>query len=62
MGITDRITGRFKKAVGDLTGDAATRRQGHDEERKADKQDEAARARDEADRKSAEAADLDSRT
>ena len=62
MGITDKITGRAKQAAGDLTGDADTRRQGELEERKADAKDEAARAEERAERKQAEAADLDRRT
>jgi uncharacterized protein YjbJ (UPF0337 family) len=62
MGITDKITGRTKQAVGDLTGDADTRRQGKLEERKADAKDEAARAEERADAKQAEVADLERRT
>jgi uncharacterized protein YjbJ (UPF0337 family) len=62
MGITDKITGRAKQAVGDLTGDADTRRQGKLEERKADAKDDAARAEERAERKQAEAADLERRT
>src|SRR5215210_4671563 len=34
MGITDKVTGRVKKAAGDLTGKAALRREGREEERK----------------------------
>ena len=62
MGITDKITGKAKQAAGDLTGDADTRRQGKLEERKADAKDEAARAEEHAERKDAEAADLERRT
>ena len=62
MGITDKITGKAKQAVGDLTGDADTRRQGKLEERKADAKDEAARAEERAERKDAEVADLERRT
>ena len=62
MGITDKITGRAKQAVGDLTGDADTRRQGKLEERKGDAKDEAARAEERAERKQAEVRDLESRT
>ena len=62
MGITDKITGRAKQAVGDLTGDADTRRQGTLEERKGDVKDEAARAEEQAERKRAEAEDLERRT
>ena len=45
MGITDKITGRIKKAAGDLADDASLRRQGHDEERKGEAKDELARSR-----------------
>ena len=62
MGITDKITGRAKQAIGDVTGDADTRRQGKLEERKADAKDEAARAQERAERKDAEVADLERRT
>lgn len=44
MGITDRITGRFKKAAGDLADDDTLKREGAVEERKADAKDELARA------------------
>jgi uncharacterized protein YjbJ (UPF0337 family) len=40
MGLKDRFTGRLKQAAGDLKGDEALRRQGVDEERKADAEDE----------------------
>ena len=62
MGITDKISGRAKQAVGDLTGDADTRRQGKLEERKGEAKDEAARAEERAERKDAEVADLERRT
>jgi len=62
MGITDKITGRAKKAVGDVTGDASTRREGQKEEEKAETKDEAARAQEAADAKQQKAADLDRQT
>ena len=62
MGITDKISGRVKQAVGDVTGDSDTRRQGKLEERKADVKDEAAQAEERAERKQAEADDLERRT
>ena len=40
MGITDKITGRVKKAAGDLTDDASLRNQGRPEERKGEAKDE----------------------
>ncbi len=62
MGITDKITGRAKKAAGDLTGDASTRREGQKEEKKGEVKDQAAKAQDSADAKKQEAADLDRQT
>ena len=60
--ITDKVTGRVKQAVGDLTGDEETHRQGRREERKGDVKDQAQRAEDQASRKRAEAADLERKT
>lgn len=62
MSITDKITGRFKKAAGDLTGDASLRREGHKEERKGEAKDELARAQEKAERKAEEVANLERRT
>ena len=62
MGITDKISGRVKKAAGDLTGDAATRREGEMEERKGEAKDELARSEERTERKAAEVADLERRT
>jgi uncharacterized protein YjbJ (UPF0337 family) len=62
MGITDKITGRFKKAAGDLADDASLRREGRREERKGEAKDELARAQDNADRKADDVADHDRRT
>ena len=62
MGITDKISGKAKQALGDLTDDADTRRRGKLEERKGEVKDEAARAEERAERKDAEAADLERRT
>ena len=46
MGLMDRITGRAKKAAGDLAGDESLRRQGAREERKADAKEDLDRAHD----------------
>jgi uncharacterized protein YjbJ (UPF0337 family) len=46
MGLMDRITGRAKKAAGDLSGDAGLRRQGAREEAKADAQEDLKHAQD----------------
>jgi len=62
MGITDKITGRIKKAAGDLADDASLRREGRDEERKGEAKEDLARSRERADRKAEEVADLERRT
>ena len=62
MSITDKITGRIKKAAGDLADDASLRRQGRDEERKGEAKEELARTRERSDRKAEEVADLERRT
>jgi uncharacterized protein YjbJ (UPF0337 family) len=41
MGLLDRLLGRGKKAVGDLTGDASMRREGTAQERAANAEDRA---------------------
>jgi uncharacterized protein YjbJ (UPF0337 family) len=46
MGLKDRITGRAKKAAGDLSGDPGLRRQGAREEAKADAQEDLKNAQD----------------
>lgn len=51
MGITDKITGKAKQAIGDVTGDSETRREGLDEERKGEKKDELDHADAKADHK-----------
>ena len=62
MGITDKISGKVKQAVGDVTGDDSTHREGKLEERKGDVQDQQARAEERAERKAEEAEDLERRT
>ena len=62
MSITDKITGRIKKAAGDLTDDASLRREGAREERKGEAKDELANAHEKADRKAEEVADLERKT
>jgi uncharacterized protein YjbJ (UPF0337 family) len=62
MGLTDKITGRAKKAVGDLTDDASTRREGEKEERKGEAKDDLARTQDKADAKAEEVSNLERRT
>ena len=62
MSLTDKISGRIKKAAGDLTDDASLRREGREEERKGEAKDELAQAHEKADRKAEEVANLERRT
>jgi uncharacterized protein YjbJ (UPF0337 family) len=62
MGLLDKLTGRAKKAAGDLTDDPSLRRQGKREERKGEKKEELDRAQEQADRKAEEVADLERKT
>jgi uncharacterized protein YjbJ (UPF0337 family) len=62
MGIIDKITGRFKKAAGDITDDPSLRRKGRQEERKGEAKDELSRTQEKADRKAEEVANLERKT
>jgi uncharacterized protein YjbJ (UPF0337 family) len=62
MGILDKITGRAKKAAGDIADDASLRRQGAQEERKGEAKDELANAQEKADAKAEEVANLERKT
>jgi uncharacterized protein YjbJ (UPF0337 family) len=62
MSIIDKITGRAKKAAGDLADDPSLRREGRKEERKGEAKDELASAQDKADSKAEEVANLERRT
>jgi uncharacterized protein YjbJ (UPF0337 family) len=62
MSLTDKVTGRVKKAAGDLTDDASLRREGKQEERKGDAKDELAREQERADQKAEEVANLERKT
>jgi uncharacterized protein YjbJ (UPF0337 family) len=62
MSILDKISGRFKKAAGDLADDPALRREGRQEERKGEAKDDLARAHEQADAKAEEVADLERKT
>lgn len=59
MGIMDKITGRGKKAAGELADDSSLKRQGRNEERKGEAKDQQAQAEERADRKADEVADLE---
>ena len=62
MGITDKISGRVKKAAGDLSDDASLRREGRQEERKGQAKEELSRDQERADRKAEEIANLERKT
>ena len=62
MGLMDKISGRAKKAAGDVTDDASLRQQGRKEERKGEAKEEQARAEERAEEKAAEVSDLERRT
>ena len=62
MGLMDKITGRAKKAAGDLADDASLRREGRQEERKGEAKDELSNAQERADAKAEEVANLERKT
>jgi uncharacterized protein YjbJ (UPF0337 family) len=62
MSIFDKITGRTKKAAGDLAGDGSLRREGQREEAKGEAKDQLDNAQDKAARKAQEVADLERKT
>jgi uncharacterized protein YjbJ (UPF0337 family) len=62
MSLTDKVTGRVKKAGGDLAGDDSLRREGRQEECKGEAKDELARDQARADRKAEEVANLERKT
>jgi uncharacterized protein YjbJ (UPF0337 family) len=62
MSMLDKLTGRVKKAAGDLTGDGGLRREGRREERKGEAKEELDRAQDRAAAKAEEVADLERKT
>ena len=62
MSILDKITGRAKKAAGDIADDPSLRREGAREERKGEAKDELATAQDRAADKANEVADLERKT
>ncbi|MDP9345314.1 MAG: CsbD family protein [Actinomycetota bacterium] len=62
MGVTDKITGRAKKAAGDLTDNSSLRREGRQEERKGEAKEELGNAQERAEAKADEIADLERKT
>jgi uncharacterized protein YjbJ (UPF0337 family) len=62
MSTTDKISGRLKKAAGDLMGDQRLHREGARDERKAEAKKEARLAQERAERKAAEVRSLERAT
>ena len=62
MSLIDKITGRTKKAAGDLADNPSLRRQGAREERKGEAKEELADAHDKAVRKAEEVSNLERKT
>jgi uncharacterized protein YjbJ (UPF0337 family) len=62
MSIIDKLTGRAKKAAGDLADDPSLRREGSREERKGEEKENLARAQDRVDEKAQDVADLERKT
>ena len=62
MGLFDKITGRAKKAAGDITGDAGLRSEGRKEERKGEAKEELDSAQERVEDKAAEVSDLERKT
>lgn len=62
MSILDKLTGRAKKAVGDLTGDKGLHRKGRQEERKGEAKEELERSQDRTAAKANEVSDLERKT
>jgi len=58
----DKITGRAKKAAGDLTNDPSLRGEGRREERKGEEKEKLAEAQDRVEEKAKDVADLERRT
>ena len=62
MGILDKITGRAKKAAGDVAGDPSLRGEGRREERKGEEKEKLADAQERVEDKAQDVADLERRT
>ena len=62
MGLIDKVTGKTKQAVGDVTDDPSLRREGVKEERKGEAKEELARTEEKADAKADEVANLERQT
>ena len=62
MGLIDKVTGRAKKAAGDLAGNPSLRREGRQEERKGQAKEELTRDQERTEQKADEVANLERKT
>jgi uncharacterized protein YjbJ (UPF0337 family) len=62
MSIIDKITGRTKKAAGDLADDPSLRREGRREERKGEAKEQLDRAQEKVEERAEEVANLERKT
>ncbi len=62
MSLMDKLTGRAKKAAGDLTGDGSMRREGTKEEKKGEAKEKLDNAQDAVEEKAEEVSDLERKT
>jgi uncharacterized protein YjbJ (UPF0337 family) len=62
MSLLDKLTGRTKKAAGDLADDPSLRREGRREERKGEAKEKLDRAEEAVEDKASEVADLERKT
>jgi uncharacterized protein YjbJ (UPF0337 family) len=62
VGLIDKITGRTKKAAGDLADDPSLRREGRQEERKGEAKEELTRDQERTEQKADEVANLERKT
>jgi uncharacterized protein YjbJ (UPF0337 family) len=62
MSIIDKLTGRAKKAAGDLADDPSMRREGRREEQKGKKKEKLGEAQEEVENRAQEVGDLERKT
>jgi len=62
MSILDKITGRAKKAAGDIADNPSLRQEGRQEERKGEAKDQLSDAQERVEEKAAEVSDLERKT
>ncbi|MDQ6746056.1 MAG: CsbD family protein [Actinomycetota bacterium] len=62
MSLQDKVTGKLKQATGDITDDAALKREGSKEQEKGEAKDKLARSEQQADAKADEVANLERNT